>query len=160
MEISIQLAQQNGKDYVKYNGPINEEAEVHLTRLIETLGNNVVFNFRNVEYVNSCGVRAWINFMRELEKGRSVTFEECTPEIVMQMNMIPSFKSSASVFSVYASYHCDNCDNRQFEIFVNGKNLPVSEDAQLPPINCKKCGTKNIEMEELEDEFFAFARAS
>ena len=105
MGITINLSQKNGADYVEYSGPIDAEAEVHLEQLKEKLSGNVVFNFKSVSTVNSCGVRSWINFMRDLEqKERTISFEECPGEIVMQINMIPSFKSKATINSVYGTY--------------------------------------------------------
>jgi len=158
MDVSIQVRQQNGWDFVNYVGPINEEAEVHLTRLLKQLGTKCVFNFKQVAFVNSCGVRAWINFMREVEKGRQVIFEECTPEIVMQVNMIPSFKGTATIKSVYASYACDACSHHQNMLFEAGKNLPSAENMNFPEVKCEECGGP-MQMEELEDEFFAFSMA-
>jgi anti-anti-sigma regulatory factor len=158
MEITIQVTQKNGTDFINYIGPINEEAEVHLARLLETVGKQCVINFRQVEYVNSCGVRAWINFMRELEKSRQIVFEECPSEIVMQINMIPSFRGKAKVKSVYGSYACGECGETKSQLFEAGKNLPQKESDQLPPVVCGKCGSE-MELEELEDEFFAFSMA-
>ena len=156
MAIQVQVTQKNGADEVVYNGPINEDAEVHLSPLVKQLGGHCVFNFKNVEFINSCGVRAWINFMREAEKGRTIEFQECTPEIVLQINMIPSFKGNASVKSVYGGYGCSSCGNKQKELFVDGQNMP--SDGNYPEVKCKKCGSA-CEMEELEDEFFAFVAA-
>ena len=104
MQVNIQITQQSGTEHIFYTGPINEDSELHLNSLLKQVGQNCVFNFRNVTMVNSCGVRAWINFMREFEKGRTVMFEECTPEIVLQINMIPSFKGQARINSVYGQY--------------------------------------------------------
>lgn len=158
MDIAIQITEEGDWTKVTYIGPINEESEVHLSQLLSRLGKRCLFNFKQVEYVNSCGVRGWINFMREAEKGRDVVFEECTSEIVMQINMIPSFRGSAKVKSVYASYVCDNCQHHDQVLFEKGKNLPADGDVVLDPRTCTKCGT-DMEMEELEDEFFAFTAA-
>lgn len=157
MQVSLQIKQNNGWDFVQYVGPINEEAEVHLGPLVTKLGPKVVFNFKNVEYVNSCGVRAWINFMRDVEKNRQVVFDECTPEIVMQVNMIPSFKGTATINSVYGSYKCDACGAQKNVLFEAGKNLP-SAGSGYPEIKCDQCQA-TMEMEEMEDEFFAFLAA-
>lgn len=159
MGIAIQIDQKDGWDVVRYIGPINEEAEVHLSQVLPKLGPKCVMNFRQVEYVNSCGVRGWINFMRNLEKNRQVVFEECTPEIVMQINMIPSFKGNAQIHSVYSFYSCSSCSHQQSVLFVDGKNLPKTPDDEIPPVACPKCGNQ-MEMEELEEEFFAFRAAA
>ena len=159
MTITFQFDKKGDWDYLSYNGPINEDAEVHLGQLVQQLGKNVIFNFRGVEYVNSCGVRAWINFLREVEKsGREVVFEECTPEIVGQINMIPNFKGKAHIKSVYASYACESCGHQQWSLFEEGRNLPETSDVELPEQKCEKCGSA-MEMEELEDEFFAWLDA-
>lgn len=157
MDINLQVIQKDGWDRVYYAGPIDESTEVHLTPLLRSVGAKCVVNFRQVSNVNSCGVRSWINFMRELEKTREVVFEECTPEIVMQMNMIPSFKGKARVMSVYGSYSCGSCGASHHVLFEDGKNLPREEGAEMAPVKCPKCA-QEMELEELEDEFFAFAR--
>lgn len=159
MTITLNIEKKGVWEQLLYAGPINEDTEVHLTPILAQLGPNVIFNFRKVEFVNSCGVRAWINFLRELEKGRKVIFEECTPEIVSQINMIPNFKGSAHIKSVYASYACDHCGNQQWELFEEGRNLPQASGDGIQSPKCSKCG-KETEMEELEEEFFAWVDAA
>lgn len=158
MGISLHIEKKDQWEQLMYVGPINEDTEVHLTPMISQLGPNVIFNFRKVEYVNSCGVRAWINFLREAEKGRKIIFEECTPEIVSQINMIPNFRNNAHIKSVYASYACGNCDSQKWVLFEEGRNLPSSSTAGVETPKCEKCSS-DMEMEELEDEFFAWVDA-
>ncbi|MFW7380991.1 MAG: hypothetical protein ACOH5I_19400 [Oligoflexus sp.] len=159
MGINIQLIQKDDRDHVVCVGPIDAEAEVHLTQLLPKLGKNLTFNFQKVESVNRCGVRSWINFMRELQKDeRDIVFEECTSEIVMQINMIPSFKGNAKVVSVYGGYVCDECGHEESILFTEGKNLPEDPGDELPPVTCSQCGSE-MELEEMEEEFFAFLAA-
>lgn len=157
--ISIDLSKSGSKDIVSIKGPIDAEAEVHLMQLVPKLSDSVVFNFKNVTEVNSCGVRSWINFLRELGKNqRSVVYEECNGEIVMQMNMIPSFKGPAKVVSVFGNYVCDNCDEELEVLFKEGVNLPSGDEINLPPVKCKSCG-EDMEFEEVEDDYFNFLSA-
>ena len=93
--------------------------------------------------------------MRGFEKNRELVFEECTSEIVMQINMIPSFKGSAKVKSVYGSYSCEYCGHSQVHLFEEGKNFPANPNDTVEEVNCSNC-QKTMEMEELEEEFFAF----
>jgi hypothetical protein len=155
MSITSQISSNGEWEKLSLFGMINEDAEVHLPKLLQTLGAKVIVNFANVSNVNSCGVRAWITFMRDLEKGRSLVFEECTPEIVSQINMIPNFRGKALVQSVYGSYTCPNCGNAQRHLFINGQNLPTSAMDGGGDIPCSKCG-KTTEMDEIESEFFAW----
>ncbi len=154
MAITIQIDKLDDYEKVTYIGPIDEDAEMHLNRHLSRFGSKIVINFNQVTMVNSCGVRSWINFIRELEQGREVIYEECTPEIVMQFNMIPNFKSNSSIKSVYGGYTCDECGYYKKILFTDGENLPKSED-DFKVVHCEKC-SEEMEMEELEEEFFAF----
>lgn len=158
MDIALQLSSVDGTDYIHYIGPINEESEVHFARVVDKLSDKVVINFRQVSYVNSCGVRSWVNFMRELGQNRSVFYEECTSEIVMQMNMIPSFKGQAEILSVYAVYECESCNIKQEKLLDSKADLPKDGNFDAIENPCPKCHNA-MEMEELEDEYFAFLLA-
>lgn len=137
------------------SGDINEDAEHALDRLKSELAPKCIFNLKEVTSINSCGVRTWINFIRDTQKERSFILEECTPEVVSQINMIPNFKGQAKIHSVYASYVCDNCDIQKLHLFEEGKNLPTKLNDKLAEVNCDKCH-EAMEMEELEEEFFAW----
>jgi anti-anti-sigma regulatory factor/DNA-directed RNA polymerase subunit RPC12/RpoP len=158
MSIAIDIQKEGDWDIVSYRGPINEESEVHLNKILQTLGPKVRVNFSQVSMVNSCGVRSWVNFMREAEQGREISYTECTSEIVMQINMIPSFRGRSDIESVYGSYTCENCGHNQNILFEKGRNMPASEDDEVDPPACPKCN-EEMEMEELEEEFFAFVAA-
>lgn len=141
-----------------FAGVINEDSETTLAALAAQVPQKVVFNFRRVESINSCGVRAWISFIRQIGAGREVAFEECTPEIVSQINMIPNFRADSRILSVYASYTCGQCNNHRNELFQEGRNLPTEVGASLEPVKCDKCGAA-MEMDEIEEEFFAWLAA-
>lgn len=160
MEGTYQITKEGEWERITYVGPINEEAEVHLGKIKDEAGPKCILNFKQVTYVNSCGVRAWINFLRDFEQSREVIFEECTPEIVMQMNMIPNFRGNAQVKSVYGTYECEDCGANETVLFVEGQNLPSTPQDELPPMKCKKCGSDDMEMDELEEEYFSFLSAS
>ena len=160
MAINIQILQRDGYDVVNFDGDIDAEAEVHLGQLLSKINDKIVFNFKAVSSINSCGVRSWINFLREVEaKQPEILFEHCTPEVVMQINMIPSFKGSAKVVSVYGNFICDECGTEKEELFTEGANLPSGQNIELDALECPKCGAE-MELEEMEDEFFAFLAAS
>ena len=158
MTITLNIEKKDQWEKLNYVGPINEDTEVHMAPLVQSLGPKVIINFKKVESVNSCGVRAWINFLRDAEKGREIIFEECTPEVVSQINMIPNFKGSARIKSVYASFACDHCDRHEWFLFEEGRNFPQNPGDGVAAPKCSKCGS-TMEMEELEDEFFAWLDA-
>ena len=155
MALRVNIEKTDTGEQVWFDGDINEDAEVTLIDLKSQLGPNCVFNLKNVSSVNSCGVRAWINFIRDVDKDREITLEECTPEIVSQINMIPNFKGASKIHSVYSSYICESCDTQKLVLFEEGKNLPKTSEESVEPVSCPNC-SEEMEMEEIESEFFGW----
>ncbi len=112
----------------------------------------IVFNFSKVTSINSCGIRNWVNFIKNL-KDKNVFFEECPPIIVRQMNMVPSFKQHAKVMSVFVPYVCDTCEAEKL-VLVGEKEMERVEEA-LP---CDNCEHGEMELDGQKEQYFAFAK--
>lgn len=155
MTLVYRMTKQGDTDTVYLSGHINEDAEAQLIELLDKVGPKCVLNLKDIAGVNSLGVRAWIHFIRNFENNRTVIFEECTPELVYQMNMIPNFKGNSTIRSLYARYICENCSHQQLQLFKFEKNMPkTSQEISIPEITCPQCSNR-MEMEEFEDEFFS-----
>src|SRR5947209_4539543 len=92
----------NGTRVVSLRGVIDEDANFDA---IPKVKGAICFNFKEVTAINSCGVRNWVTFLKEVQASE-IRFEECPPLIVRQMNMVPSFVGNATVTSVYVPYVC------------------------------------------------------
>lgn len=152
MEYSI--AQQDDGKVVNLVGLINEDSELSFKNLLIELqdAKKINFNFSQVKSINSLGVRAWVSFLRSVEDGRSIGFVECTPDIIMQINMIPSFLGKAKVSSFYVNYICEVC-NKEERTLIETASLP----AKTIPVAPKCSNDENpMQTEELEDEYFVF----
>lgn len=140
---------------IELRGVLNEDAEVGLTKILSELKNfsEVHVSFENVSAVNSLGVRAWVNFMRGAQAAnRTIIFHRCSPDVVSQINMIPSFVGPAKVASFFVNYICPQCENSEARL-VETRTLGPGQTPKEPL--CSKCQTA-METEELEDEYFAF----
>ena len=148
--------QKQSKQWIAFKGAINEDSEVQFKELHEKIGNSkeCIFNFSEVTNINSLGVRAWVNFLRSLEGGKKIRFKECPPEIIMQINMIPSFLGNAEVESFYVNYLCEICYKKEKKL-VKTARLEQNSIPRSPCCQAKNCG---MQTEELEDEYFAFLR--
>ena len=154
MALVYRIVKNDESETVFFNGVINEDAELPLGELLEKMGTNCILNLKEIHGINSLGVRAWIHFMRHLEVNRSVVLEECTPEIINQINMIPNFKGNSIINSLYARYICDNCEHQQLQFY---KAQELTGVKALKDVLCEKCGTK-MEMEDIEEDFLAYFR--
>ena len=155
MTLTIKIDSRQDLDFIEFSGDISEDSEVSLAELPQKISKKCIFHMQEISMVNSCGVRAWVKFMREISGKSEVVFSACSPAVVSQINMIPNFKGHADVKSLYCSYVCDNCDLEHLELFEEGKNMPKSSTEPAPNIKCKSCG-EDMEMEEVSEDFFAW----
>lgn len=154
--MDCQITEHEGVHWVYLAGVINEDSEIPLKDATQGLegATTVCFNFKKVQSVNSLGVRAWVTFLRGIEAvaERQVYFYECVPDVIMQINMIPSFVGKAQIASFYVNY-VSPATNKTHKILIETGNL---EPQTIPPApNCPETGTP-METEELEEEYFAF----
>jgi ABC-type transporter Mla MlaB component len=137
------------------SGVINEDASLLLKQLQSEVSSEqkLRFNFARVKTINSLGVRAWVTFLRAIDDGgREIFFAECVPDVIMQINMIPSFQSKAKIESFYVNYISPETD-KSHAILIYSKDL---KEGQIPPPpKCPDSG-ELMETEELEEEYFAF----
>ena len=152
--MDFKMEKDGTKAKVTLGGVINEDAEIPLKKIAGDLAASTfaTFNFAQVKSINSLGVRAWVTFLRSIEDGRDIGFEECVPDVIMQMNMIPSFKGKALIKSFYVNYVSPVTEKTQ-RILVETGSLPP-KTMPMPP-NCPDSG-EPMETEELEEEYFAF----
>ena len=115
----------------------------------------IIINFRGVTAINSCGVRNWVNLLKTMSD-KQVTYEECPPLIVRQMNMVPSFVGHAEVASVFACYICDNCDQEKL-VLVPNQNFKNPKGIQ-DTMPCESCGKGEMEFDGHPQQYFAFAK--
>lgn len=116
----------------------------------------VVFNFKDVTGINSCGIRAWVNYIKDLGE-MDVHYEECPPLVVRQMNMIPSFVGHATVVSVFVPYVCNECESEKLVLSPKEefKAKPLTIKEAIPCAECKK---GEMEIDGSPQQYFAFAR--
>jgi anti-anti-sigma regulatory factor len=139
-------------DVLSLQGVLDEDFSLDLGELNRRIGKQCVFNFRGVESINSCGVRTWINFLRDFEVDRDIIFQECSPEIVDQIDMIPSFKGSASIDSAYANYLCNSCGFEKSVLFT--KDQMNNAQDSLESVSCDKCSNQ-MEIESFAEDFIS-----
>ncbi len=152
-KFKIEQAMKGSTKAIMLRGAIDEDAV--FTPILK-VGGALIFNFRGVTSINSCGVRNWVNFLKELSD-REVYYEECPPLIVRQMNMVPSFVSHARVLSVFSAYVCDVCDHERLVLtkedqFAKGK-INVQES-----MTCDSCKKGEMEFDGQPEQYFAFAK--
>ena len=117
-------------------------ATVVLSPLKTTLGKKVVFNLKNIDYINSSGVRVWVLFLRDVRKGREIFYEECSPAVVGQLNIVSSMIEHVEVLSVQIPLQCPSCRTERLDLAVAGSFplAPERQQGQLEQLRaCHEC---------------------
>lgn len=139
--------------FVKLSGVIDEDNE--LADLTDSIpGGTVVIELGEVERINSCGVRDWVNWLNALEaKGSEIVLVECSPAIVAQINLVNNFTGQGSVKSFYVPYFCPECDEEKVLLSEAAEMGPPPHE---PPVcRCDGCDLV-MDFDDMPDSYFAF----
>ena len=115
-----------------------------------------VIDVSEIERINSCGVRDWVNWLGKVEKGGAkIVLVECSPAIVAQINLVNNFTGSGVVKSFYAPYFCPNCDLEKV-LLVETRDMarPRSRSRRRPA--AATSATAPMDFDDMEDSYFAF----
>lgn len=113
-------------------------------------------NFSGITAINSCGIRSWVNFLKDLGN-KEIVFEECPPLIVRQMNMVPSFLGKARVASVFAPYICENCEHEK-TVLVQEAQFKGANPQIANTTPCENCQKGEMEFDGQPKQYFAFSK--
>ncbi|HEX8954514.1 MAG TPA: hypothetical protein VF945_21815 [Polyangia bacterium] len=140
--------------YVKLSGVIDEDNE--LASLSDKIGSGTaVIDVSEIERINSCGVRDWVNWLGKVEKnGAKVILVECSPAIVAQINLVNNFTGQGVVKSFYAPYFCPNCDLEKV-LLVETRDLAQTQPFKAPSCRCDECDGP-MDFDDMEESYFAF----
>ncbi len=150
-KLRIETVDSEGQKVIKLKGTIDEDS--NFAQLMK-LGGPLRLDFSGVTSINSCGIRSWVNFLKEMGT-QEVVYVACPPLIVRQMNMVPSFVGNAKVDSVYVPFVCDLCEAEKTLLttpmdFKSGK-IPGT-------IQCESCKKGEMEFDGQPKQYFAFSK--
>src|SRR6478672_1636367 len=155
--LSWRIKERPGFTTVEFTGEIDENAD--FGELRRRLKGPVVFHLAEVRRINSCGVREWVNFVRDLPGVTELTFTHCSPQIVTQLNMIYNFRGSAKVRSFMAPYVCETCNAEEEQLLDVATHFSPGgvgvDRLALPEFKCEKCGGK-MEFDDLPERYLSF----
>ena len=136
------------------SGVIDER--IDFDQLLGPLTGSVKINLRRIERINSVGVKNWVRYFGGLsDSGVELVYEECSPQIVEQINLVLNFVCGGTIASVLMPFNCSQCHSA----FTVGSSLEDLRNfkGQFPAPPCPKCsGETNFD--DIEEEYFAFMK--
>src|SRR3569623_2051369 len=139
--------------YVKLGGVIDEDNE--LGELVDKIPNGTaVIDLGEIERINSCGVRDWVNWLSQLENnGTRSVLVECSPAIVAQINLVNNFTGSGVVKSFYVPYFCPESDEEKVLLVEASDMGPQPHEPST--CRCDECDLV-MDFDDMPDSYFAF----
>jgi len=148
------ITQKEDVCYVKLSGVIDEDNG--LSGLYDQIpAGTTVINLAEIERINSCGVRDWVNWLGRLEKkGANVILVECSPAIVAQINLVHNFTGNGAVKSFFAPYFCPACDIEKV-LLIEAAEMAGQTPPKAPICRCDECDGV-MDFDDMEESYFAF----
>ncbi len=139
--------------YVKLAGVIDEDNE--LANIVDRIPRGTaVIDLGEIERINSCGVRDWVNWLTRLEaQGTRIVLVECSPAIVAQINLVNNFTGNGVVKSFFVPYFCPECDEEKVLLVETSDMGPPPHEP--PMCRCDECDLV-MDFDDMPDSYFAF----
>ena len=150
-----ELTSRDGVSTLKLVGVVDEDNE--LVNLENKLaGGPLVLDLSEIDRINSCGVRDWVNWLGRIEKnGARPVFVSCSPAIVAQINLVHNFTAGGIVKSFYAPYYCPRCEKEKLLRLETRDLLSQAPITTAPTCRCDECDGP-MEFDDMEESYFAF----
>ncbi len=148
--LSWRIKERPGLTTVEFVGEIDENAD--FIELRRRLRGAVAFQLSEVRRINSCGVREWVNFVRDLPHVTDLSFSHCSPAFFTQLTMIYNFRGAARIRSFYAPYVCERCGQEEEKLVDVASQASARQE--LPSFSCT-CGAA-MEFDDLPERYLSF----
>jgi DNA-binding response OmpR family regulator len=120
--------------------------------LLPAMVGRVVFDTAQVTYMNSLGVRAWCEFLRQA-RIQGYEFHACSVPFILQASMVRDVIGRGTVTSFFAPFHCIGCDHQEERLLQTAAIL--ASNLEPPVFKCPSCGGA-LEFDDLPERYFAF----
>jgi CheY-like chemotaxis protein len=120
--------------------------------LLPAMVGRVVFDMAQVTYMNSLGVRAWCEFLRQA-RIQGYEFHACSVPFILQASMVRDVIGLGTVTSFFAPFHCIGCDHQEERLLQTAAIL--ASGLEPPVFKCPSCGGP-LEFDDLPERYFAF----
>lgn len=151
LNIEITLPKEDSDNIVEFNiqGQIDEDFSADI--ILQNLKQILVFNFKGVTMINSCGVREWINLLEKISQSK-VIYQECPQIVIEQINMVHGFvNENSKVESFYAPYFSEKKDS-VVKILLKSSQIIDSKAPQILQDG------EELEFDAIEAQYFQFLK--
>lgn len=150
-QFSFQKTKENGRTVFSFSGPIDEHT---VFPDVEVNGESqLTIDLNDVTYINSIGIKSWIQWIVPLGDAGSLELRRCPKSIIFQANMVKNFlPNKAQVSSFYLPLFCEGCDKEDSVLLSTASDLKKEGDsvvitADLSKSSSCECGPEECQVE-------------
>ncbi len=149
--IQWEIVEDTERTRVVIKGDITEAT--NFSDLLPVMVGRVDFDLSQVTYMNSLGVRTWVEFLRAAPI-QGYEFHACSIAFVLQASLSDAVLGRGTVTSFFAPYLCENCDHEE-ERLLQSATVLATEDHSPPTFTCPNCGGE-LGLDDLPQRYLAF----
>lgn len=153
--LQVDVSEVDNVSYVALAGVIDEDNAISAVteRLTRPFA---VIKSADVERINSCGVRDWVNWLGELQQKKIEVFLiECSPAMMTQVNLINNFAGHGKILSFFAPYFCPPPCESDKMLLIRIEDALREQPFRAPVCRCDSCD-QLLEFDDLESSYFGF----
>lgn len=158
--LKINIEKSSGGIQLLFSGPIDENSLFPPLDFKEI--KTVTLDLKEVDHLNSTGLRSWVHWMQQFPQSTKVVLKNCTKYIVYQMNILDGFVPMGAIIeSVFVPYFCEACGFEKDILAQRGVDFLEASDGKpaenrVPEnLDCMKCGGQ-MEMSFFSARYFRF----
>ena len=145
-----EIIQEPDRTRVVIKGDITEAT--NLEDLLPRMVGRVDFDLSQVRYMNSLGVREWVQFLKRANI-QGYEMHACSVPFVLQASMISDVVGRGTIVSFFAPYFCEGC-NEQTEKLLQSAAI-LAADQQAPLLTCSACNGQ-MRLDDIPERYLAF----
>ena len=121
--------------------------------LLPILTGTVRFDLSHISYMNSLGVREWVDLLARAEMERC-ELHACAVGFILQAALVEGVAHNAQVISFFAPYACQQCEHQEERLLQSA--VILANDDRLPPVfACPICDGL-LELDDVPARYLAF----
>ena len=122
--------------------------------LLPLMVGRVDFDLSQIRYMNSLGVREWVDFLRRAN-AQGYEFHLCASAFILQASMVEGVLGRGIVASFFAPYHCNQCEWQEDKLLQSAAVLAANYEP--PTFTCPACSASLV-LDEIPERYLAFLR--
>lgn len=137
---------------VTLQGDLNEDCNAALQAVRAQLPQDcraISFDMQHVKWINSFGIKVWLNFVNHLNANRiKLEYQNCPVAFIDYVNLTPTITGGGNVVSFYAPFVCSKCHGDHQIKYLAAQ---VSAGTIQANHSCPKCGgtlRSDVDLEE------------